>query len=76
LKAAYTTDLWYITRGTNDGVSKLIGDAFRDENLSRLTADTLQDQENLILIGIVSVFGLRNHGLFEENHVCPLCGHN
>ncbi len=74
-KAAYTTDrLWYITRGTNDGINKVIGDAFREQIMSRrTTVDAVQDQdqlENLILIGIVSVFGLRNRELFDQNHVC------
>lgn len=37
IKAAYTTELIYITNGYNMGISRLIGDAFREESLARRT---------------------------------------
>ena len=70
IKAAYTTELIYITNGYNSGVSKLIGDAFREDSLARLrttsdiaaassnfSAQQADEFEKLILMGIVSTSG-------------------
>ena len=69
-QAAYTTDLWYITNGYNIGVSKVIGDAFREESLARRKNDTntntLDQFEKLTLIGIVSTSELKNKEIFIQ----------
>lgn len=70
-KAAYTTELVYITNGYNIGVSKLVGDAFREESLARRTSSdaapniNMDEFEKLILIGIVSTSNLKNADLFK-----------
>jgi hypothetical protein len=66
--------LWYITNGYNIGVSKLIGDAFREESLARRSNDSNSNQnldpfDKLTLIGIVSTSDLRNKELFQGQEV-------
>jgi hypothetical protein len=84
IKAAYTTELIYITNGYNIGVSKLIGDAFREESLARRTtcdvstnctnyiSENTDEFNKLILIGIVSTSELKNAELFKGSEVCLL----
>ena len=75
IKAAYTTELIYITNGYNSGVSKIIGDAFREESLANRTISNYEAQsicntnefDKLIIIGIVSTSNLKNAELFKES---------
>jgi len=76
IKAAYTTELIYITNGYNTGVSKLIGDAFREESLARRTSTDVSNSnyntqqadefDKLILMGIVSTSDLKNIDQFKK----------
>lgn len=65
--------MWYITNGYNIGVSKVLGDAFREESLARRTNDTntsaFDEFEKLTLIGIVSTSELRHEELLRESQV-------
>ena len=75
IKAAYTTELIYITNGYNIGVSKIIGDAFREESLANRTSSSssyesqafcsTNEFDKLILIGIVSISNLKHSDLFR-----------
>ncbi len=81
IKAAYSTDLIYVTNGYNIGVTKLIGDAFREESLARRgcseglqffsnqTINSENELDKLTLIGIVSTTNLKNAHLFKEANV-------
>lgn len=76
IKAAYTTELIYITNGYNTGVSKIIGDAFREESLANRTSSnsnyesqsffSANEFNKLILIGIVSTSNLKHSQLFTS----------
>ena len=75
IKAAYTTELIYITNGYNTGVSKIIGDAFREESLANRTISNSYESpsscstnefDKLIIIGIVSTSSLKQVELFKE----------
>ncbi len=76
IKAAYTTELIYITNGYNTGVSKIIGDAFREESLAnRASSSTNYESQSffnanefnkLVLIGIVSTSNLKHSQLFTS----------
>ena len=83
IKAAYSTELIYVTNGYNIGVTKLIGDAFREESLARRgcteglqifsnsndTNNTESELDKLMLIGIVSTSNLKNADLFKGAQV-------
>lgn len=85
IKAAYSTDLVYVTNGYNIGISKLIGDAFREESLATRgcseslplfssnyndTVGTENEQlDKLMLIGIVSTSNLRLADEFRGGQV-------
>ncbi len=65
--------MWYITNGYNIGVSKVIGDAFREEILARSSNDSntnpSDEFEKLTLIGIVSTSKLKNEELLTQSQV-------
>ncbi len=82
IKAAYSTELIYITNGYNIGVSKLIGDAFREESLARrscseglifsnynLSSSIDNELDKIVLIGIVSTSNLKHAELFNRYNV-------
>ncbi|XP_033743506.1 transient receptor potential cation channel subfamily M member 7-like [Pecten maximus] len=68
IKAANTTEMWVVTSGLDGGVSKMIGDAFREEKARRISnrtqqsmirPDAVQKFQKLTLIGILPKDGLK-----------------
>lgn len=66
----------YITNGYNTGISKIIGDAFREESLARRSdpcsnSSCLKESQTdqAILIGILSTSELKNSQLLDGKQV-------
>ncbi|OWF47104.1 Transient receptor potential cation channel trpm [Mizuhopecten yessoensis] len=68
IKAANTTEMWIVTSGLDGGVSKMIGDAIREEKARRISnrtqqsmirPDAVQKFQKLTLIGILPKDGLK-----------------
>lgn len=68
VKAANTTEMWILTSGLDGGVSKMIGDAIKEEKarrmsnrtqLSKIRPDAVQRFQRLTLIGILPKDGLK-----------------
>jgi hypothetical protein len=77
-----------VTNGYNIGVTKLIGDAFREESLARRgcsgegmqffsnqTVSAESELEKLMLIGVVSTTNLKNAHLFRGGPVIIFLKH-
>ncbi|CAF0945028.1 unnamed protein product [Brachionus calyciflorus] len=63
-EAATSTDAWLVTGGTEEGIMKVIGEAFRESTIR------LGDRRKLVLLGIANWTTIRNnHLLIRKNDV-------
>lgn len=65
IKAAISTDAWLVTGGTEEGIMKIIGEAFRESTIR------LGDRKKLVLLGISNWTTIRNNHLLARKVIFP-----
>ncbi|RNA22376.1 transient receptor potential cation channel subfamily M member 2-like isoform X1 [Brachionus plicatilis] len=65
ISAALSTDAWLVTGGTNEGIMKIIGEAFKE------SAIRLKNRRKLILLGIANWTTIKNNHLLTRKSTKP-----
>ncbi|CAF1073902.1 unnamed protein product, partial [Brachionus calyciflorus] len=64
IEAALSTNSWFVTGGTEEGIMKIIGEAYRDLTLR------VDKREKLVLLGIANWTTIRNNHLLINKNPC------